>query len=132
MLKLNKCYDNKNMSGTGLNVSVEGMSVIISKGTFRYFDKNFQIPEIEIPFDVMDIKRNVNIFLVDDIDNPIRIIEELDKTEEVVHNPIYCITSFYILEGTTDLSDIDIDFWQFGYEKEVDIVGKRKEDIIKA
>lgn len=118
MIKLNRCYNTKNIKSIGLEVSTESMSLVISEGVFNYFDKTFNIPSIEIPFDVMDIERKVNIFLVNDIDNPIYVMEELEVTNEEAPDPIYCIASFYIPANTTDLSTIDIDVWQYGYEKE--------------
>lgn len=111
------CKNNTTMRGEGLDISVEGMSILIQAGKFSLLQegKDFIIEDTEILLDVdTQNDRLIGVFLTNDIDNPIKCVEEIGKVEEdSVTDIIYTMARFTVPANCSDLSTLDIQVWQY-------------------
>lgn len=133
MIDIKKCRNSENVNGTGLDVSVQGMSIFIKQGVFNIKDDmltngemlTLNIPNTQIDLDILDVDRILYIYLCADSNNPIDCVEEIGYTTDAVQKPIYLMLKMFIPAGTTDLSSLDAIGFQYFDIPEVEEFGKQ-------
>lgn len=117
MINYHRCKNSLNRFGTGIEVSIEGMNIHISSGTFDILDKNLHldIDEYLIPLEIKSEQRLIRIYLVEDINEPIVCTDEVGFIlDNGIESPlIMTLVNFYIPPNCSDLSTIDIDVWHY-------------------
>lgn len=118
MIDKHICKNSENYFGSGLDISVEGMYIIIQEGTFTFLPENLvvNIPHTEIPVEICDKQRFFNLYLVKDANEPLVCIEEIGKGECVtVPNLFATLVSFYIPANCDNLesNELSIQVWHY-------------------